>query len=99
MTTITPFHGKHSQKATEEVKGEHLHRFEVSHGAEDDVFWVVTLCGICRYTNVSEKHVFICSLALKMETLCFSETLVTTYKSTWCYNPENHINIFIDLLS
>jgi len=26
---------------------------------------------------------------LKMEEVCFSETLVTTYKSTWCYYPED----------
>jgi hypothetical protein len=26
--------------------------------------------------------------ALKMEALCFSKTLVSTYKSTWCSNPE-----------
>jgi hypothetical protein len=26
--------------------------------------------------------------ALKMEIVCFSETLVSTYKSTWRYNPK-----------
>jgi hypothetical protein len=34
--------------------------------------------------------------ALKMETACFSETLVSTYKSTQRYNPEEqhrHITI------
>jgi hypothetical protein len=38
------------------------------------VFWIVMLCGL---------------EALKMERVCFSETLVSTYKSTWCYNPED----------
>jgi hypothetical protein len=28
------------------------------------------------------------SSALKMEIVCFSETLVSTYKSTWYHNPE-----------
>jgi hypothetical protein len=28
------------------------------------------------------------TLALKMETACFSETLALTYKSTWCQNPR-----------
>jgi hypothetical protein len=37
------------------------------------VFWVVTLCG----------------LQLKMEAVCSSETLVSTFKSTWHYNPED----------
>jgi hypothetical protein len=27
---------------------------------------------------------------LKMETVCFSETLAFTYESTWCQNPEHH---------
>jgi hypothetical protein len=42
------------------------------------VFWVVTLCGLVGRAS-----------ALKMETVCFSETLVSTYKSTWHYNPED----------
>jgi hypothetical protein len=28
--------------------------------------------------------------ALKMETVCFSETLVSTYESTRRHNPEQH---------
>jgi hypothetical protein len=29
-------------------------------------------------------------LGLKMEVVCFSETLVSTYESTRRYNPEQH---------
>jgi hypothetical protein len=48
------------------------------------VFSVVTLCGLIgRYQN------FRGSSALKMEALCSSETLASTYKSTWCCNPED----------
>jgi streptomycin 6-kinase len=28
--------------------------------------------------------------ALKMETACFSKTLVSTNQSTWCLTPEHH---------
>jgi hypothetical protein len=33
--------------------------------------------------------------ALKMETLYFSETLVSTYESTWRQNPEQQILILL----
>jgi hypothetical protein len=45
-------------------------------------FWVVIPCGIEPWT-------------LKIETLCYSETLVPTYESTRCYNPEAHRNTFV----
>jgi hypothetical protein len=32
------------------------------------------------------------SLALKKKTVFSSETLVSTYKSTWRYNPEDQLN-------
>jgi hypothetical protein len=39
------------------------------------LFWVLTPCR---------------AEALKMETLCFSEMLVSTYESIQCHNPEEH---------
>jgi hypothetical protein len=39
------------------------------------VFWVVTPCGL---------------VALKMEEIFSSETLVSTYKSTRRHNPQDH---------
>jgi hypothetical protein len=30
----------------------------------------------------------------KMETVCFSEMLVTSYEATRCHNPDEHIDIF-----
>jgi hypothetical protein len=27
---------------------------------------------------------------LKIEAVCFTEMLETTYKITWCHSPENH---------
>jgi hypothetical protein len=41
-------------------------------------FWFVALCGLVgRYQ------------CLKMETVCFSKTLVSAYMSTRLYNPED----------
>jgi hypothetical protein len=45
------------------------------------VFWVTTPC----------VHL---QGSLKMEAVCFPETLVCTYKSTRRYNPEDSILIF-----
>jgi hypothetical protein len=39
-------------------------------------------------TKVSEK-LLSPTPALKMETVCFSENLPSTYKSIWRHNPEN----------
>jgi hypothetical protein len=51
------------------------------------VFWVVTPCGLVRrYQRFGETY---CLQLLYMETVCFSETLVSAYKSTWSYNPED----------
>jgi hypothetical protein len=42
------------------------------------VFWLVLPCGcVGRYHE-----------ALKMEAICSSKMLVSTYESTQCYNPE-----------
>jgi hypothetical protein len=52
------------------------------------VFWIVKSCGLVD-TNVSEKHtVSIFSSAVKMETVCFSETLAYIYNYTRRYNPD-----------
>jgi hypothetical protein len=42
-------------------------------------FWVLALF---------QRNILSPSLALKMETVCFSEMLTPTDKSTWCQNPE-----------
>jgi hypothetical protein len=47
------------------------------------IFGVVTPCGLVR-TNVSEEHT-----ASIFKAVCFSEMLVSTYKSTRRYNPED----------
>jgi hypothetical protein len=68
------------------------------------VFWVVTSCEI-RFGDISCVYlqpVWTCdryqlfrikilspSSALKMETVCFSETLISTYTSTRCYYLED----------
>jgi hypothetical protein len=47
------------------------------------VFWAAIPCGLVgRYQQFGQTS------ALNMETVCFSELLVSTYKSTWHYNPE-----------
>jgi hypothetical protein len=41
-------------------------------------------------TNISEKHIISMFMAaLKIGTVCFSDTLVPTHKSTVCYIPED----------
>jgi hypothetical protein len=35
-------------------------------------------------------HVVLINFTPKMEVICFSETLVTTYQTTWYHNPEDH---------
>jgi hypothetical protein len=53
------------------------------------LFWVITLCRLVgRYYRCRETQPP--SSALKMETVRFSETLVSTYESTRRYNPEQH---------
>jgi hypothetical protein len=53
-------------------------------------FWVVTPCRLVgRYQYVGETY-FFASTALKMETVCFSEILVSAYESTQRFNPEQH---------
>jgi hypothetical protein len=49
--------------------------------------WVVTLhLLVGRYECFRET--LSASPGLKMETVYFSETLVSTYESMWCYNPK-----------
>jgi hypothetical protein len=61
-----------------------------------NIFWsmffcVVTLCGLVGDSNVSDKQaVAIIVPVLKMETVCFSETLVSTYESTHRHNPGQY---------
>jgi hypothetical protein len=51
------------------------------------VFWIVTPCGLVVVKRPRFlTNVLSVSLTLKMETLCSSESLVSTYKSTWFYN-------------
>jgi hypothetical protein len=45
------------------------------------VFWAATPC---RCLHLQGRD-----LALKMEVVYFSETLVSTYKPTWCFYPED----------
>jgi hypothetical protein len=52
------------------------------------LFWVVTPCRLVgRYQRS----------ALKMETVCFYETLVSTYESTKNHNPQQHyLNFWLE---
>jgi hypothetical protein len=44
--------------------------------------------------NVSEQHTVFSSLALKMEIVRLSETLISTYNAIRRYNPEDKRNTF-----
>jgi hypothetical protein len=50
-------------------------------------------------TNVSEEYTASIFLALKIEAVCPSKTLVSTYKSTRRYNPENKHTQFSGTIS
>jgi hypothetical protein len=56
------------------------------------LFWVVTLVDSQADTNVLEKYTVsnfrAVDGALKMETVCFSKTLVSACESTQRHNPE-----------
>jgi hypothetical protein len=42
-------------------------------------------------TWTKPNHIAIFAFALKVEAASSSETFVSTYKTTWCHNPEDHI--------
>jgi hypothetical protein len=78
-----------------------FHKFEVTTAARMTMFWVVTRIYSEADTNVSEKcHSYVgtcesirshnteATSALKMETVCSSETLISTRESTQRHNPE-----------
>jgi hypothetical protein len=48
-------------------------------------FWVVTPC---RLVRTFRRNLMSRSSALKMDRVCFPETLVSAYASTWRLNPE-----------
>jgi hypothetical protein len=60
------------------------------------LFCVVMSCRLVRrFRDVSEKHTVSTGLnALKMETVCFSVMVVSTYESTRCHNPELHRHFY-----
>jgi hypothetical protein len=54
------------------------------------VFWLVTPNGlVSEYQCFGGMYCLSTTSALKMKALCSSEVLVTTHKSTQCYNPED----------
>jgi hypothetical protein len=53
------------------------------------VFCVVTPCGLVDEYERFRRNILPRSSGLKMGTVCFSETLVSTYKSTRRYSPED----------
>jgi biopolymer transport protein ExbB/TolQ len=56
------------------------------------MFWVLALCRLGRCQRFGET-----SSALKMETVCFSETLASTDESTWSQNLGEHHHLIIFL--
>jgi hypothetical protein len=54
------------------------------------IFWgfmPFTFAGRCQRF---EKNILSHYSGLKIETACLSETLASTYESTWYQNPEEH---------
>jgi hypothetical protein len=74
--------------------------YTTRHGKDVDV--VVLGCNAvwaCRKIKTFLRNILLSSLTLKMEALCSSETLVSTYKSTRSYNPEQQHRQVITLKS
>jgi hypothetical protein len=60
------------------------------------VFWVVIPCGLVgRYKLFGGTYHLHFQTDLKMEVVCSSETLISTYKSTQHYNPEDQKDHFL----
>jgi hypothetical protein len=59
------------------------------------IFWIVALCGLVFGYQCFERayclHIQGCNRAPKIVAICFSETSVSTYKQTQCYNPVAHL--------
>jgi hypothetical protein len=51
------------------------------------VFWIVTPCDLTGGYRRFERHKL--PSTLKMDTVCSSETLVTTYRTMRCLNPDH----------
>jgi hypothetical protein len=52
--------------------------------------WVVTHCGpVDNFRRFGGTHRLCVQFTLKMDAKRFSETLVTTYKTTRLHNPED----------
>ena len=57
-------------------------------------FWVMILC--CVVSKVLEyimpclQCISFLNVSLKMEVVCYSKTLVTTYQTARCHKPEYH---------
>jgi hypothetical protein len=45
----------------------------------------------CSTNGEEECIVLSCRLILNMEAICFSETSVSVYKTTWCHNPRTTV--------
>jgi hypothetical protein len=55
------------------------------------VFWVVALCSLVKFTDVSEVLAasIIRVIALMIQAASTSEASVNFYQTTWCYNSED----------
>jgi hypothetical protein len=49
------------------------------------VFWVVTPCSLI---GGNQYFMEMYASILKVE-ICSSKTVITSYKTIWCHNPEN----------
>jgi hypothetical protein len=59
---------------------------EVLTAVKMSLFWAATMCGfVGRYQRFGEKY---CLHLLKMETVCFIETLLSTCECTRSHDPE-----------
>jgi hypothetical protein len=60
-----------------------------SHGGEDVGLLGCNAMWTCTHIRKFRRNILPPSSGLKLETVCFFETLVSTYKSTLRYNPED----------
>jgi hypothetical protein len=59
------------------------------------VSWLVMPCGLVdKYQYFEGKLLPPSQLRMKIEVICSSKTLISTYKYIWCYKLDHHRHLY-----